>query len=494
MKKLAINHRNSLSTRLSLWVIFFVALLFMVSLTVMYYYAYTAIKTETQEYAEQTLSGTVKYIDNMLHKTEVATKMTHWSVEHHLNLPDSMISYTRNVLKSNPSIVGIAIAFEPGFYGKEDSLFMAYSYRTSLEQDAQICSSPTFGNTPYTEQSWYSQPVRLDSSRWSRNFGSDVSQVYASVITYSIPIHDHTGKVVGVVAADLSIEQVSRMVLATKPFPHSYCTLLSRKGHFIVHPDSTKLFHQDVFDQVTSQSREVKAVAEKMLTGQRGNQRVKMDGEECRVFYMPFKNIGWSGALVCPEDEVYAPLNHLLQLMIILTIVGVLLLLLYFYVVIDRQLRPLRSLTEAVGRIAEGEFDQPLPLSNRKDEIGHLQNSFHTMQSSLVDHIGKINQMSKTLKERNEALSAAYEKAKEADRVRTAFRHSMTGQMIQPSSEILAAIDAIKKALADGDNSELAHQTDSIDASNQKIIKVLNQLLEQSQQAPDVNQSPSTTR
>lgn len=492
MKKLAINHRNSLSARLSLWVIFFVVLLFVASLSVMYYYAYTALKAETHEHAEQTLKGTVKYIDNLLHRTEVAVKMTHWNVEHHLNKPDSMLAYTRDVLKNNTDIIGLAIAFEPGFYGKEDSLFMAYSYRTSLEEDAQIGSSPTFGNTPYTDQNWYSQPIKMDSCRWVRSVGSDVGEVYASVITYSIPLHDQTGKVVGVVAADLSIEQVTKMVMAVKPFPNSYCALLSRRGHFIVHPDSTKLFHEDVFNQITSQSDEVKEVAGKMLAGQRGDQPLRLDGVNSHVFYMPFKNIGWSIALICPENELYEPLNNLLLLMTALTIAGLLLLLLYCYIVIRRQLRPLRQLTEATGRIAEGELDKPLPVSHRLDEIGHLQNSFQTMQSSLADHIGKINQMATVLQERNVALNVANEKAKEAELVKAAFRHSMTGQMIQPVSEMLKDIDSVRKALEVGDNNELAHLTDSIDKSSKDVIKVLNQMLEQSQQTQDVNLSPNT--
>ena len=59
------------------------------------------------------------------------------------------------------------------------------------------------------------------------------------------------------------------------------------------------------------------------------------------------------------------------------------------------------------------------------------------MQLSLTANIGKLQKLTATLKARGEELNKAYNKAKEADRMKTAFLHHMTNQMTEPSDAII---------------------------------------------------------
>ena len=72
------------------------------------------------------------------------------------------------------------------------------------------------------------------------------------------------------------------------------------------------------------------------------------------------------------------------------------------------------------------------------------------MQQSLAVQIGELEKLSTTLKERTKVLRKAYEKAQEADRMKTSFLHYMTNQMTEPS-------DAIDKSV-----SELCNNYNSI--------------------------------
>ena len=58
------------------------------------------------------------------------------------------------------------------------------------------------------------------------------------------------------------------------------------------------------------------------------------------------------------------------------------------------------------------------------------------MQQSLSAQIGELETLSANLQESSEVLRMAYSKAQEADRMKTAFLHNMTNQMIMPAETI----------------------------------------------------------
>ena len=97
---------------------------------------------------------------------------------------------------------------------------------------------------------------------------------------------------------------------------------------------------------------------------------------------------------------------------------------------------PLTMLTEQAQRIADGNMDEPIPNSRREDEIGRLQDNFKLMQQSLATNIGELDQLTNQLKEHGKELSIAYREAQKADRIKTAFLHNMTNQMIEPAESI----------------------------------------------------------
>ncbi len=108
---------KSLTLNLSFWVVSIVALLFVATLTVMFHFSLQAVKEEALAKASETLDGTVKRIDNELHKVEVASVGFHWSVEHHLDSPEAIRKYCRQIVENNPLVMGCAIGLEPYFYG-----------------------------------------------------------------------------------------------------------------------------------------------------------------------------------------------------------------------------------------------------------------------------------------------------------------------------------------------------------------------------------------
>jgi len=144
--------------------------------------------------------------------------------------------------------------------------------------------------------------------------------------------------------------------------------------------------------------------------------------------------------------------------------------------VIHRQLTPLTMLSRKARRIAEGNYDEPIPASKKKDEIGRLQDNFKLMQQSLATHIDELEKLKETLKIHGADLREAYAQAKQADKMKTAFLHNMTNQMIAPAEKIQ------KDVITLSDSSKIKKQEASqlvanIQEEGNFIAELLNNLL-----------------
>jgi methyl-accepting chemotaxis protein len=93
-------------------------------------------------------------------------------------------------------------------------------------------------------------------------------------------------------------------------------------------------------------------------------------------------------------------------------------------------------LTSQAQHIAAGNFSEPIPDSRHIDEVGRLQGNFQLMQRSLATQIDELESLKNTLYQRCEGLRQAYDEAKKADRMKTAFLHNMTNQMMAPAEAI----------------------------------------------------------
>ena len=399
--------------------------------------------------AEQTLEVTVQDIDNILLSVEQSAGNIYWEVLAHLDKPDLMLTYSRRLVECNPYIVGCAIVFKPYYYPDRE-LFMAYihrkGYSTTTNAESELVAQETFANRPYTEQVWYTEPMEQGHACWTDPLKNSDAEDEA-LATFCLPILDRNGKSVGVMAVDVAIELLSQIVLAAKPSPHGYSTLLARNGSYIVHPDKEKLTKQNVFSQfVKENDPSLRKAAKAMVSGETGQQSFIMEGRDWYVVYKPFTRsevvgrtteyLGWSVGVVYPEEDIFGDYNRLLYLVLAIAFLGLLLSTALSSLFTHRQLLPLNMLTRAAQQISQGDYSKTVPNTERDDEIGQLQEDFQQMQYSLATHIAELEQMNTQLKERGEVLQQANRKAQEADRMKTAFLHQMTYQMLEPADAI----------------------------------------------------------
>ena len=315
--------RSSLSRRLSFWVVVLVAAIFTAAFALMFSETRDVVRQEAWDKATKTIEGAVLHIDNTLHRTEVAANNMLVVIESHLDDPDLMFDLSRQVLESNPELTGCSISFEPYFFKEKGRYFSAYSYNNG---DSIQTEQEGTDNYQYHCMDWYLIPKLLNKPYWIEPFFEDAEEgiVVKDIFTsYSQPIHDAHGKVVGTFSVDIRLDWFSSTVSEAKPYPHSYSILLGKGGTYLVHPDSTKLFYETIFTRSMERHDSVTtSIGEAMIAGETGYRIVDINGVPSYVFYKPFKNTGWSVATICPESDIFDSYYRLLRVARIIVVVG----------------------------------------------------------------------------------------------------------------------------------------------------------------------------
>jgi HAMP domain-containing protein len=289
--------------------------------------------------------------------------------------------------------------------------------------------------------------------------------------------------VVGTFSVDICLDWFSDTVSATKPFPNSYMILLGKGGTYLVHPDSTRQFYETIFTTSLLESDStIESLGEAMIAGESGYRTMTYHGELLHVFYKPFKNTGWSVAMICPESDVFAVFHQLQHTVRIVTAIGLLLLLLSTWYVVSRNVRPLQKLVDSTHQIAQHEFTGEILDSTREDEIGRLQRRFKAMQQSLGKYVNKVRQQSAVLEARHAELQQAYERAKEEERVRNAVLHKMTKNMSVPVADITAVSRTICEEYQNMTDDYMDAMVDKIENDANQVGELLNELLRAAQE------------
>lgn len=494
------------SIRLNLMVVCEVVLLLLLSLTVMLYFSRQGLKEEVFKDAEETLEGTVQHMDNILMSVEQTAYNVYQELQEHLNEPDRMQTYCREIIENNPYVTGCAIAFRPYYY-KDKELFMSYVQQKVTEDGSStLVTSDKFGNRPYTQQVWYTAPMNTGHACWTDPLAEEEDE--GVTLSLCLPIYaKHTKAetrskqdILGVLAVDVPVSLFSQIIMAMKPQPHSYSVLLGQKGSYIVHPDTKKLMRQEtVFDmEATGADISVREAAEAMLGGESGYKSFRKDGEDWYVFYKPFLHSwstqaaelgvkefgipldrqGWSAGLVYLKDDIVGEYNFLVFMVLAITIAGVLVFYFLCRIVIRRQMRPLRMLTKSAQRIIEGHYHEEVPYSQREDEIGQLQNRFLQMQQSLAGKSDELEQLTATLTKRSKELQKVYGQAKGSDRMKTTFLHYMTNQMTVPSDLIEHSVTKLSNNYETITPAEAEYEVGVIKKQSEIILDLLDHMLE----------------
>lgn len=460
MRSIITHIRQSLSLKLSLGILLMAVPIFVLSLGILYIQSRNNVKKEATERANSVLNTTMQRIDRYMSTVETATEVNAWEILENLQ-PDSLLAFSRSIVTLNGNIDGCSISTEPNIFPQYGRYFSAYTVR---EQDT--ITTVIEEEYEYFEKVWYKTPHLLGKPCWVVYYDESDSLTVTldgMIASYSKPLFDDSKRFVGVISTDLSLIHLSKVISEVKPYPDAYFLMTGEEGRYFVHPDSTQLFTHTIFsDADPSKQADIFALGHEMTTGKQGNMRVVIGGEPCLVSYQPVSGTKWSLALVCPERSILQNYNRLSYIIGPLTIIGLLLILFFSSISVNRAIRPLYKLTNKLQRIAEGHYDEQISRSRYHDAVARLQNSFATMQESLSSHVHNIQQINEETLLRNEELVRIGELAKEADRQKSLFIQNVSHQIRTPLNIIMGFAQVLRESISILPKDEAKSITDMI--------------------------------
>ena len=170
-------------------------------------YIYTRKSIQKQS-VEKTYNNMLKLQRTAKLQTSVesAVQATMGDVRVNLNNPEMFYGITSRLVANNEYIVGSAIAMHPGYYPDKDKLFAPFAYHENKDGKGQ----PRVKLLPYdyTQEEWYATPIQKDSAMWTEPY-FDKGGSEMLIRSYSLPIHDHENRVVGILTADVPYKDLA---------------------------------------------------------------------------------------------------------------------------------------------------------------------------------------------------------------------------------------------------------------------------------------------
>ena len=271
----------------------------------------------------------------------------------------------------------------------------------------------------------------------------------AGIASYCRPLRTDGGHLAGVVTVDLSFSHLVEAINSVEqPYSHAYFVMVSGDGRYLIHPDTTRVFKKTLFeDHGPNRSPDMIALGYEMTAGKQGTMHVNVDGKERHVAFAPVEGTNWSLAMVGLEDEVLASYQHLAYIIIALILIGLVLGFWFCNRAVKRIISPIHRLLGMTEKITNGHYDEVMPLSDREDEIGLLQNSFAAMQQSLNSQMESIHDATDALRQRNEYRVQDMETTKVNIQRKISFIKSVLHQIRTPLSIITGFANMLRDSI-----------------------------------------------
>ena len=432
--------KQSLPLRLSLSILAFTVIIFMITIGIIFVRTRHFVRQTATEQATQILNNTAQRITGLMGQVEVATDNSGWLVVRKLQ-PDSIMSFSRRILALNPDVDGCSISFEPNFFPDQGKYFSVYSSNENGHIETEQEGSREYD---YFMMTWYQEPIRQGKACWVDPFhdytpGTSYDMMIAS---YCKPLIDTNGRTIGVISTDLSQRKLSQILLQEHFFPNAYFIITGESGHLIATSN----------DQALPDD---------------------LNRSDCVVVSLTLPNTNWQLAYICPDKDIFKGYNLLVSIVVSLIFIGLLLMLAFSYFVVNRFVSPIKALANQAQMMAEGQFDGHLKHTKRIDETGRLQNSFVSMQESITNYISDLERVKTETEQRNQELIIAKSKAEEADHKKAAFIQDLSHQIRTPLNIIGGFTQVLRDEHETMDETEVSAITHDIMQNSHTISNII---------------------
>ncbi len=329
---------------------------------------------------------------------------------------------------------------------------------------------------------WYEAVLRQRGTTWSPIYEFASRDYSVLGITLATPFFDNRGDLAGVLALDITLEQISTYLRLLNLSPQGRAFIVERNGAIVASsaPESpfvTRNREQSRLQAVDSQDPLIQATARYLLSEFGSLEAVDLPqqvefrgaGDRQLVQVAPFRDgrgIDWLVVTVVPASDFMGQVTQNTRITLILCLISLLIASAIALLTARWVVTPLRQLNTTAKAVAEGQWDQPVP-AGRFAEVTELSIAFSSMARQLKTTFYNLENSNAELQR--------------VDRLRDEFLVNTSHELKNPLNGIIG----LAESLIEGGSGPLPRRIKSnlamIAASGRRLSTLVDDILDFSQ-------------
>lgn len=205
------------------------------------------------------------------------------------------------------------------------------------------------------------------------------------VVSIVSPVYQHgSDGIAGFFGFDVDMDNLSQLLSAIKVGEEGYMELISNSSEYLYSDDPTVTGKNVVDLDITDDYKE------KVFNGYNGKLNFDYKGSSYTSMFQNCETTGWLAVATLPLSEINATRDHLIVILVVVSIVILLVLTSLCIFMIHRMLNPLTKISSAMEEFSKGNLEVDIPIRG-EDEVGRMAASVRSSIQLLKEVIEEIS-------------------------------------------------------------------------------------------------------
>ena len=365
------------------------------------------------------------------------------------------VRFIEKLISLNNKAIASGLWYEPFAFYKDQRYFNYYVY----QENGDFYSESNYAEIieyPYTE--WYRNGRSSSgSAAWSGVYFDPI--IHLDIITASVPFFDSDGNFTGVATADMSFDDIRKIIKNISVGKTGKACLIGPLGEFIYYFNEEKKITQKI--QYDSDPY-LAALGFTIMQKWEGVVATQLDGVKQTVFYKTIPETKWTLAVFIDDNEISASMYQSVMALSLVPLVGLVLAVIFIVLTASRLRNVANKVNSVAAMAASGDLSKRIEITEN-DEFGIMETNLNKMMDDMNTLISHSDEMLKL--------------AQEASRAKSDFLSNMSHEMRTPLNAIIG-MTIIGNGAADIERKDYAFK--KIEDASTHLLGVINDVLDMS--------------